>query len=152
MAGTCLFIKSRNTSDPPGEVILAPPKSLNHRLMERSAGVDSCDPVTGPAAQQCVHDFAARKTFQMRRSMFFCGKDISWRAALQARLMSEVDYVMKAYGKTRAEAAYALLLHEAIENHNVQLAQKLQEFGELTSKISSKSSRTSLIPAFALAR
>jgi len=42
----------------------------------------------------------------------------------------EVDYVMKSYGKSRAEAAYALLLHAAIDQHSVPLAQKLQEFGE----------------------
>jgi len=118
---------------PEDQSILAPPKSLQHRLMERSAGVGSVTRSRGlllnsacmVLRQENISDDAVDVLLRE-------GDMLAGRPAGASN--EEVAYVMKAYGKTRAESAYALLLYEAIQNHNVQLAQKLQEFGDANVK------------------
>jgi hypothetical protein len=113
----------------PDKGILAPPKSLNHRLMERSAGVNDVTRSRGLLLNSACTIFRKENipdeavNVLLREGYLLMGSPAD-------ACNGEVEYVMKAYGKSRSEAAYALLLHAAIEQHNVQLAQKLQEFGE----------------------
>ncbi len=114
---------------PADHTILAPPKTLQRRLMERSAGVSSVSRSRGLLLNSACMIFRRESIPDDAVSVLLREGDLlSGRPA--GAFGEEAGYVTKAYGKSRAEAAFALLLHESIQQHNVQLAQKLQEFGE----------------------
>jgi len=136
------FVNSRNLllhqmeeylGPTPDKNILAPPKSLHHRLLEHSAGVSDVTRARGLLLNSACTIFKKENisddavNILLREGYLLMGSPAD-------ACHGEVEYVMKTYGKSRAEAAYALLLHAAIDQHHVQLAQKLQEFGETNVK------------------
>lgn len=132
------FVNSRNLllhqmeeylGPTPDKNVLAPPKSLSHRLMERSAGVSDVTRSRGLLLNSACSIFRKENVPEDAVNVLLREGYLLMGSPADASV-GEVDYVMKSYGKSRAEAAYALLLHAAIDQHSVPLAQKLQEFGE----------------------
>ena len=111
------------------KTVLVPPKSLKMRLLERSAGVSDVTRSRGLLlGSACMLFRNATVPEDKIETLLRDGDMLSNKAS--GSTAEEVTYVMKAYGKSKAEATYAILLHESIQQDNTHLAQKLQDFGE----------------------
>jgi hypothetical protein len=111
--------------------MVTPPKQLLHKFLERSAGNADVTHSRGLLLRTACELFKAAPVPDdkiealLREGDMLSGKP-------PGTFAEGVKHVTQAYNKTKPEAAYSLLLHEAIAQHNVQLAAKLQQFGEDT--------------------
>jgi hypothetical protein len=109
--------------------ITVPPKSLNPRLLEQSPGLASVTSSRGLMLNSVCRLFGKETIADDKVDALLREADLL-TGRPQGGFREEVAYLVKAYDKSRAEAAYALLLHESIQQNNDGLAAKLQSFGE----------------------
>lgn len=106
-----------------------PPKSMMNRLMLRNGSIAEVTRSRGILLRSSSALFrnssisAEKVNTLLTESVMLTGRSID-------DYHREVRFLEEAYNMTQGEAAVTLLLHEAIEQNNTALAEKLDEFGE----------------------
>jgi hypothetical protein len=110
-----------------GVEMLAPPRSMLHRLSVRSAGVPDVTRSRGLLLRTACAVY--RSVPDAKADSFL--KEISMLTGRSTDdYAREASFLVGSYNMTRAEASVALALHEAIDTDNQRLAEKLDEFGK----------------------
>jgi hypothetical protein len=110
-----------------GVEMLAPPRSMLHRLSVRSTGVPDVTRSRGLLLRTACAVY--RSVPDAKADSFL--KEISMLTGRSTDdYAREASFLVGSYNMTRAEASVALALHEAIDTDNQRLAEKLDEFGK----------------------
>lgn len=113
----------------PEKHLLQPPRELGRRLLEKSAGQADVTRSRGLLLNSASMIFGEEKIDPDKLEALLKEGDLA-TGRKAGSFSEEVEYLSKAYYKSRAEAAFGLLLHAAISQNNTALAQRLDAFGE----------------------
>ena len=112
------------------KTILTPPKQMLHRFMEKSAGNADVTRSRGLLLSTACMMFRKPDLVPDEKVDALLREGDLLTGKAPGNFADCVKHVMQAYDKSKAEATFAVLLHESISTHNVQLGQRLQQFGE----------------------